>query len=108
MTTEAAAIVSSKSTPGKSDKPRARPPHDEESTRLPPLENLTGFLLRCASNIADAAYKAGRERGHNASADRPSLSLQNGGPMTQAALCGVMRTDRSTINEMVPRMINAA
>ena len=25
--------------------------------------------------------------------------------MTQAALCGVMRMDRSTINEMVPRMI---
>jgi DNA-binding MarR family transcriptional regulator len=106
MTTEAAAIVSSKSTPGKSDKPRARPPHDEDSTRFPPLESLTGFLLRCASNIADAAYY--KQVGSAEITPRQFgllLSLQNGGPMTQAALCVVMRMDRSTINEMVPRMI---
>jgi len=33
------------------------------------------------------------------------LSLQKWRPMTQAALSAVTRMDRSTINEMVPRMI---
>ena len=103
MTTETDAIVSSKTTTGK---PRAQPHQNDDSARFPPLESLTGFLLRCASNIADAAYY--KQVGSAEITPRQFgvlLSLQNGGPMTQAELCGVMRMDRSTINEMVPRMI---
>lgn len=79
---------------------------DEESTQIPPLETLTGFLLRCASNIADAAYY--KQVGNAEITPRQLgilLSLRNGGQMTQAALSVVTRMDRSTINEMVPRMI---
>jgi len=79
---------------------------DDEATSPPPLESLTGFLLRCASNIADAAYYR-----HVGSAEITPrqfailLSLRNGGHMTQAALSASTRMDRSTINEMVPRML---
>ena len=78
----------------------------EDSASVPPLESLTGFLLRCASNIADASYYK-----HVANAEITPrqlavlLSLRNGGPMTQAELSCVIRMDRSTINEMAPRMI---
>src|SRR5882724_10040108 len=79
---------------------------DDDATSPPPLESLTGFLLRCASNIADAAYYK-----HVGSAEITPrqfailLSLRNGGHMTQAELSAATRMDRSTINEMVPRMI---
>jgi DNA-binding MarR family transcriptional regulator len=73
---------------------------------FPPLETLTGFLLRCASNIADASYY--KEVG-NAEITPPQLavllSLRNGEPSTQTALSMATRIDRSTINEMVRRMI---
>src|SRR5437899_11607966 len=78
---------------------------DDEATP-PPLESLTGFLLRCASNIADAAYY--KQVGNAEITPRQFailLSLRNGGQMTQAALSAVTKMDRSTINEMVPRMI---
>src|SRR6267378_7377497 len=78
---------------------------DDEATP-PPLESLTGFLLRCASNIADAAYY--KQVGNAEFTPRQFailLSLRHGGHMTQAALSAVTRMDRSTINEMVPRMI---
>lgn len=97
--------MSSKPTSAK-DRSRARPPLDEDTTRFPPLENLAGFLLRCASNIADAAYY--KQVGSGETTHRQFailLSLQNGGSMTQAALSTVTRMDRSTINEMIPRMI---
>jgi DNA-binding MarR family transcriptional regulator len=78
----------------------------EESTQFPPLESLTGFLLRCASNIADASYT---KQVANAEITPRQLavllSLRNGGQMTQAELSAVIKMDRSTINEMVPRMI---
>jgi DNA-binding MarR family transcriptional regulator len=79
---------------------------DDETTGFPPLESLTGFLLRCASNIADAAYY--KHVGNPEITPRQLavlLSLRNGGQMTQAALSAVTKMDRSTINEMVPRMI---
>ncbi len=79
---------------------------DDEVTPAPPLDSLTGFLLRCASNIADAAYYkhvGNAEITHRQFAIL--LSLRNGGHMTQAALSAVTRMDRSTINEMVPRML---
>src|SRR5882757_5553274 len=79
---------------------------DDEAMPPPPLESLIGFLLRCASNIADASYY--KQVGNAEITPRQLailLSLQNGGPMTQAALSAVTRMDRSTINEMVPRMI---
>jgi DNA-binding MarR family transcriptional regulator len=78
---------------------------DDEATP-PPLESLTGFLLRCASNIADAAYY--KQVGNAEFTPRQFailLSLRNGGQMTQAALSALTRMDRSTINEMVPRML---
>jgi DNA-binding MarR family transcriptional regulator len=79
---------------------------DDEATPSRPLESFVGFLLRCASNIADAAYYK-----HIGSAEFTPrqfavlLSLRNGGPMTQAALATLTRMDKSTINEMVPRML---
>ena len=79
---------------------------DNEATPPLPLESLTGFLLRCASNIADAAYY--KHVGNAEITPRQFavlLSLRNGGQMTQAALSAVTKMDRSTINEMVPRMI---
>ncbi len=78
----------------------------EESTRFPALESLTGFLLRCASNIADASYY--KHVGNAEITPRQLailLSLQNGGQMTQATLSVVTRMDKSTINEMVARML---
>jgi len=78
---------------------------DDEATP-PPLESLIGFLLRCASNIADAAYY--KQVGNAEFTPRQFallLSLRNGGQMTQAALSALTRMDRSTINEMVPRML---
>ena len=105
MTTEADAIVSSKSTTGKPDGPRARLSQEKKAV-FPPLGSLTGFLLRCASNIADASYY--KKIGSAEITPRQFavlLSLQNGEPMTQAALSVAMRMDRSTINEMIPRMI---
>ena len=96
-----------------SDKPgHGRPakrtvsPQDEDIVRFPPLESLVGFLLRCASTIADASYY--KQVGSAEITTRQLavlLSLRNSGPMTQAALSGAIRMDRSTINEMVPRMI---
>jgi DNA-binding MarR family transcriptional regulator len=79
----------------------------DDSMRYPALETLTGFLLRCASNIADAAYY--KHVGDAEITPRQLgvlLSLRNGGRMTQAALSATTRMDRSTINEMVPRMID--
>jgi DNA-binding MarR family transcriptional regulator len=79
---------------------------DDEATPPWPLESLPGFLLRCASNIADAAYY--KHAGNAEITHRQFavlLSLRNGGQMTQAALSAVTRMDRSTINEMVPRML---
>src|SRR3954452_20537777 len=79
---------------------------DDEATPLPSLESLIGFLLRCASNIADASYY--KQIGSAEITPRQFailLSLRNGGPMTQAALSAATRMDRSTINEMVPRMM---
>ena len=106
MIAEADTNVSPKSHTRKPDKSQAAPLTGEEATRIPPLESLTGFLLRCASNIADASYY--KQLGNAEITPRQLailLSLQNGGPMTQAALSAVTRMDRSTINEMVPRMI---
>jgi DNA-binding MarR family transcriptional regulator len=79
---------------------------DDEATPPLPLESLTGFLLRCVSNIADASYY--KHVGNAEITPRQFavlLSLRNGGHMTQAALSAVTRMDRSTINEMVPRML---
>ena len=98
--------MSPKSHTRKPDKLQAAPLTGEKAMRIPPLESLTGFLLRCASNIADASYY--KQLGNAEITPRQLailLSLQNGGPMTQAALSAVTRMDRSTINEMVPRMI---
>ena len=81
-------------------------PADADIVRFPPLEILVGFLLRCASNIADASYY--KQVGSAEITPRQFavlLSLGNSGPMTQAALSSAIRMDRSTINEMVPRMI---
>jgi len=106
MTTKADISVSLKSSLGKPNKPRAASPQGEDSMRFPPLDSLTGFLLRCASNIADSSYY--KQVGNAEITPRQLavvLSLRNGGPMTQAALSAVTRMDRSTINEMVPRMI---
>jgi DNA-binding MarR family transcriptional regulator len=97
--------VSAKPSHGRAAK-RAAPPQDEEVVRFPPLESLVGFLLRCASNIADASYY--KQVGSAEITPRQLsvlLSLRNSGPMTQAALSAAIRMDRSTINEMVPRMI---
>jgi DNA-binding MarR family transcriptional regulator len=103
-------VVSGKSRSGKSTKVRPESSRiaiaDDESTQFPPLETLTGFLLRCASNIAGAAYY--KHVGNAEITPRQLavlLSLRNGGQMTQAALSAVTRIDKSTINEMVPRMI---
>lgn len=96
----------------KSAAPKLRPESsnagmaDDEATRALTLQTLTGFLLRCASNIADAAYY--KHVGNTDFTPRQFailLSLRNGGQMTQAALSAVTKMDRSTINEMVPRMI---
>jgi MarR family transcriptional regulator, lower aerobic nicotinate degradation pathway regulator len=97
--------VSGKPSHGRPGK-RAASPQDQDIVRLAPLESLVGFLLRCASNIADASYY--KQVGSAEITPRQFavlLSLRNSGPMTQAALCGAIRMDRSTINEMVPRMI---
>jgi DNA-binding MarR family transcriptional regulator len=79
---------------------------DRDAGQFPALATLTGFLLRCASNIADAAYY--KQVGNAEITARQLavlLSLRNGREMTQAELSAVTRMDRSTINEMVPRMI---
>ncbi len=79
---------------------------DEELIEFPPLESLTGFLLRCASNIADSAYY--KQVGHAEITPRQLavlLSLRNSGQITQAKLSALTKMDKSTINEMVPRMI---
>jgi DNA-binding MarR family transcriptional regulator len=81
------------------------PNANDESTRVPPLESLTGFLLRCASNIADGAYYKQVGNAEITPRQLAVLSLRNGGQITQAALSAVTKMDRSTINEMVPRMI---
>jgi DNA-binding MarR family transcriptional regulator len=97
--------VSAKPGHGKPRK-RAETPQDEDVVRSPPLESLVGFLLRCASNIADASYY--RQVGSTEFTPRQFsvlLTLRNSGPMTLAALSSTIRMDRSTINEMVPRMI---
>jgi DNA-binding MarR family transcriptional regulator len=97
--------VSAKPSHGRPTK-RVASPQDEEIIRFLPLESLVGFLLRCASNIADASYY--KQVGSAEITPRQFavlLSLRNSGPMTQAALSGAIRMDRSTINEMVPRMI---
>jgi len=97
--------VSPKSAPTK-DRPRVRSAQDDDLTRIPPLESLTGFLLRRASNIADSYYY--KHAGNSDITHRQFailLSLQTGGSMTQAALSAATRMDRSTINEMVPRML---
>ena len=79
---------------------------DDEATPPRPLESFTGFLLRCASNIADAAfYKQAGSAEITPRQFAVLLSLRNGGPMTQAALAALTRMDKSTINEMVPRML---
>jgi DNA-binding MarR family transcriptional regulator len=93
--------MSSKSKPGGT----IVPPDDETAASFP-LQSLVGFLLRCASNIADASYY--KQVGSAEITPRQFailLSLRNGGHMTQAALSAVTRMDRSTINEMVPRML---
>jgi DNA-binding MarR family transcriptional regulator len=102
--------VSGKSRSGAPPKTRPRSSRtiaaDAEVVQSPPLDRLTGFLLRCASNIADAAYY--KQVGNAEVTPRQFailLSLSRGGQMTQAALSAVTRMDRSTINEMVPRMI---
>jgi DNA-binding MarR family transcriptional regulator len=97
--------VSAKPSHGRPTK-RAVSPQDEDIVRFPPLESLVGFLLRCASTIADASYY--KQVGSAEITPRQFavlLSLRNSGPMTQAALSSTIRMDRSTINEMVPRMI---
>jgi DNA-binding MarR family transcriptional regulator len=97
--------VSGKPSHGRPGK-RAASPQDQDIVRLAPLESLVGFLLRCASNIADASYY--KQVGSAEITPRQFavlLSLRNSGPMTQAALSAAIRMDRSTINEMVPRMI---
>jgi DNA-binding MarR family transcriptional regulator len=74
--------------------------------QFPALDSLTGFLLRCASNIADTAYyKQIRNAEITPRQLAVLLSLRNGGEMTQSELSTVTRMDRSTINEMIPRMI---
>src|SRR5882724_9322773 len=106
MIAEAETSVSPKSHTRKPDKSQAAPLTGEETTQFPPLESLTGFLLRCASNIADASYY--KQVGNAEITPRQLavlLSLRNGGTMTQAELSAATRMDRSTINEMVPRMI---
>jgi DNA-binding MarR family transcriptional regulator len=70
------------------------------------LESLTGFLLRCASNIADASYY--KQVGNIQISPRQLavlLSLRNHGQLTQSKLSTLTKMDKSTINEMVPRMI---
>lgn len=97
--------MNAKPSHGKSTK-GAGAPEDVEIVRVPPLESLVGFLLRCALNIADAAYY--KQVGSAEITPRQFvalLSLQNSGPMTLAGLSGAIRMDRSTINEMIPRMI---
>jgi len=106
MMTEVDISVSPKPSVRKPVKPRAVSTESEEAAHFPPLEGLTGFLLRCASNIADASYY--KQVGSAEITPRQLavlLSLRNGGQMTQAALSVATRMDRSTINEMVPRMI---
>jgi DNA-binding MarR family transcriptional regulator len=79
---------------------------EAESAQFPTLESLTGFLLRCASNIADSAYY--KQLGNAEITPRQLallLSLRNDGEMTQSRLSEIIKLDRSTINEMVPRMI---
>jgi DNA-binding MarR family transcriptional regulator len=87
-------------------KPGATTVTTDDEAAAPPLESLIGFLLRCASNIADASYY--KQVGSAEFTPRQFailLSLRTGGHMTQAALSAVTRMDRSTINEMVPRML---
>jgi DNA-binding MarR family transcriptional regulator len=102
--------VGGKSRSSGSGKPQPELPRtgvaDEELVEFPPLETLTGFLLRCASNIADSAYY--KQVGHAEITPRQLavlLSLRNSGPITQAKLSALTKMDKSTINEMVPRMI---
>jgi DNA-binding MarR family transcriptional regulator len=102
--------VSAKS---KSSKASKSPPEvssmgvtDDEPIEFLPLETLTGFLLRCASNIADSAYY--KQVGNAEVTPRQLavlLSLRNSGQITQAKLSTLTKMDKSTINEMVPRMI---
>src|SRR6266853_362052 len=84
---EADTSVSPKSHTRKPDKSQAALMTGEEATRIPPLESLTGFLLRCASNIADASYY--KHVGNAEITPRQLailLSLRNGGQMTQVTL----------------------
>lgn len=76
--------------------------------KTPPvrLEDFPGFLLRCASNAADAAYY--QVLGGTDVTPRQfavMLTLKNHGPSTQRQLSALTKIDSSTINEMIPRMI---
>lgn len=77
----------------------------ELAPEIPRLEELVGFLLRCASNTLDSHFsKNAGDLDITPSQLAVLLTLSRRSDVTQTELSVLTRIDKSTINEMVPRM----
>ncbi|MDB5875048.1 MAG: MarR family transcriptional regulator [Ramlibacter sp.] len=79
---------------------------DIPPAELPELENLVGFLLRVASNTADAYFS--RQMSDTDVTPRQYavlLILCRHAQLTQTEVASITKIDRSTTNEMIPRLV---
>lgn len=77
----------------------------EIEEEMPSLEDRLGFLLRCSSNIFDAVYtRIAGDLALTPSQMAVLLVLSRRGQVTQTELAKLTHIDKSTINELVPRM----
>jgi DNA-binding MarR family transcriptional regulator len=80
--------------------------HQGEPMQSVKLDDLPGYLFRCASNISNASFQS--LSGETTITPRQFavlLTIRNHGPQTQRQLSAQTRIDSSTMHEMVSRMI---
>lgn len=66
---------------------------------------MIGYLLRCAENVAaSTCYHHAGEKGVTHRQFAVLATLERYGRMTQTELAGRIKIDRSTIDEMMPRL----
>jgi DNA-binding MarR family transcriptional regulator len=69
------------------------------------LESMIGYLLRCAENVAASKYyEYAGEKDVTHRQFAVLAMLERHGRLTQTELAQLIRIDRSTINEMMPRL----